>query len=217
MAISGSIKAHTRYYTKNGDIAVGVTTVLNVLNKPFLVAWANRLGLQGIDSTKFRDKMASIGTIAHLKIMSELSNAVPDLSEFSPADVKTADICLVTFHEWLTTHELKPIILETPLVSDIYGYGGTPDFVGHVNGELELLDFKTGNALYNDYHYQVAAYRQLLHENGHDIKRARLLRVGRNPNEGFEERMIISFDNEFALFLSCLKIYNLLKIMGRTL
>ncbi len=29
--------------------------------------------------------------------------------------------------------------------------------------------------------------------------------------------MIVSFDDEFDLFLSCLKIYNLLKIMGRTL
>ncbi len=42
-------KVHTRYKLKNGLLVPGVTTVTGVLDKPALIIWANRLGLQGID------------------------------------------------------------------------------------------------------------------------------------------------------------------------
>jgi len=78
---------------------------------------------------------------------------------------------------------------------------------------LELLDFKTGKGIWPEYFYQLAAYRQLAKEQGHKIEHARILRIGREENEGFEERLATRFDNEFKLFTHCLSIYNLLKIM----
>lgn len=210
-------KTHTRYINANGDYIVGVTTVLNVLDKPSLVVWANRLGLQGIDSTKFKDKMADIGTITHLRILNQLKGTEPDLSEFSQADIKTSDNCMKSYNAWAKIHELKPICVETPLTSDRFGYGGTPDFIGYVDGRLEIIDYKTGSGIYNSALYQVAAYRQMAHEIGHQVEYARILRIGRDNNEGFEERLIASFDDEFQLFLRCLDIYNLLKKMGRKL
>ena len=211
------VNAHTRYINANGDYCVGVTTVLNVLDKPALVVWANRLGLQGIDSTKFKDKMADIGTITHLRIMCELKNEIPDLSEYSQADIKTSDNCMLSYHEWLKHHKLEPICIETPLTSDRFGYGGTPDFIGLVDGRLEIMDYKTGSGIYGTAFYQVAAYRQMAQELGHKVEHARILRIGRGNDEGFEERLIASFDDEFQLFLRCLEIYNLLKKMGRRL
>ncbi len=210
-----NVKAHTRYYLNTGDMVPGVTTVLNVLNKPFLVVWANKLGLQGIDSTKYRDKMADIGTIAHLLVMTHLNKTTPDLKEFSQADIETANNCMKSFYEWEKVHKLEPVILETPLSSDIYGYGGTPDFIGLVDGQLELLDFKTGSGIYPEMFYQLAAYRQLAGERGHKINRARILRIGRDNSEGFEERLVTSLDMEFDLFLHCLSIYNLQKALKR--
>jgi hypothetical protein len=209
--------AHVQYIHANGNRVPGVTTILDILNKPALVVWANRLGLQGIDSTKFKDKMADIGTITHLRILHYLKKTEPDLSEYSPADIKTSDNCMLSFYEWEKSHKLEPVIVEVPLTSDRYGFGGTPDFVGMVNGRLEIVDFKTGSGIYNTAFYQVAAYRQLAHEVGHQVEYARILRIGRDNNEGFEERLIASFDDEMALFLKCLEIYNLLKKMGRRL
>lgn len=107
--------------------------------------------------------------------------------------------------------------MEVPLTSDKYGFGGTPDFIGLVNDRLEIVDFKTGSGIYGSAYYQVAAYRQLASEIGHNIDYARILRIGRDNNEGFEERLIASFDDELSLFLKCLDIYNLLKKMGRRL
>jgi hypothetical protein len=214
---NNNIKVHTRYYINTGDSVPGVTTVLSVLAKPALVIWANKLGLQGIDSNKYKDKMASIGTLAHLMIMCYFRKTTPDLSEFSQQEIDKANNCLKSFYEWEKQHKLEPLVVETPWTSDIYRYGGTPDFVGLIDGQLELVDFKTGSGIYNDYLYQVAAYRQLAIERGHKVERARILRIGRDDNEGFEERQILKFDHEFQLFLHCLSIYNLLKVMKRNL
>jgi len=208
-------KAHTQYYLNTGDGVPGVTTVLNVLSKPALVKWANNLGLKGIDSTKYKDKMADIGTITHAMIMGYLTKTPQDFSEYSQQDIKTAENCMLSFYEWEKSHKLEPLIVEVPLVSDIYGYGGTPDFIGLVNGRLELIDFKTGNGIWPEYFYQMAAYRQLAKEHGHELKHARILRIGRDENEGFEERLTTKFDLEFKLFLNCLSIYNIQKELKR--
>lgn len=213
--VSDKVKVHTQYFTNNGDRIVGVTTILSVLAKPALIVWANKLGLQGIDSTKFKDKMADIGTIAHLLVMHHLKKTTPDLSEYSQQNIDMANNCMKSYYEWEKNHKVEPIMLETPLSSDIYGYGGTPDFIGMIDGQLELLDFKTGNGIYPEYLYQLSAYRQLAKEQGHEINRARILRIGRDDNEGFEERLTVKFDLEFELFLHCLSIYNIQKALKR--
>jgi len=213
--VSEKVKVHTQYYINTGDSVPGVTTVLGILAKPALIVWANKLGLKGIDSTRYKDKMADIGTITHLLIMHHLKKTTPDLSEYSQHDIDIAGNCMKSFYEWEKIHKLEPLMIETPLSSDIYGYGGTPDYIGLVDGKLELMDFKTGNGIYPEYLYQLSAYRQLAKESGHEINRARILRIGRDDNEGFEERLTVKFDLEFQLFLHCLSIYNLQKVMKR--
>jgi len=210
-------KAHTQYILNTGDHVVGVTTVLSILAKPALIKWANNLGLKGIDSTKYKDKMADIGTITHLLIMAEFTRKQPDLADFANADIAQAQLCLAKFKVWESEHKCEPVIVETPLTSDIYGYGGTPDFIGKVNGELELIDFKTSKAVYTDNFLQLAAYRQLAKERGLEINQARIIRVGKEEGQGFEDRLVTKFDDEFKVFLNCLSIYNLLKQMKRSL
>lgn len=208
-------QAHTKYIGLDGGQVPGTTTALNILNKPFLVPWANKLGLQGIDSTKYKDKMADIGTLAHLFIMNHLRGEETDTSDFSQNDVKLAKNCFASYLAWEKPHELKPVMIEKPLVSDKYHYGGTPDCLGFLDDELVLIDFKTGKAIYPEMMYQLAAYSQLVREQDHVIKKARILRIGRDDNEGFEERTISNLDREFEVFLHCLSIYNLQKELKR--
>ena len=59
--------------------------------------------------------------------------------------------------------------------------------------------------------FQLAAYRWLLRENGYGVDNARILRIGRDETEGFEERAVSDLDDEFQVFLHCLNIYNLQK------
>ena len=57
-----------------------------------------------------------------------------------------------------------------------------------VDGVLELLDFKTCKALYDEHWFQVlGGYSILLQENGYPFERVRIVRVGRDESEGFEE------------------------------
>ena len=211
------VNVHTQYYGKDGELLVGVTTALQILAKPSLIAWAWNCGLKGEDFRLVRDKAGDVGTITHLMITCELQNVIPELKEYSQADIDSATLCLNSFHEWRKSHTLEAIHVEKQLASNIYKYGGTPDFLGYVNGELELIDFKTSSGIWNDYFYQISAYRQLEIEQGYKVEKARILRFSKGDNVEFEDRLITSFASEFQLFLHCLAIHNLLRDMKRKL
>lgn len=204
-------KAHIIYKSEDGVRIPGVTTVLGILNKPALVIWANRLGLQGIDSSKYRDEMADIGTLAHQMIVDYFKGIKTDTSDYSSNQVDLAENCLLSFWEWEKGHKIDVIIVETPLVSKEYNYGGTIDCFCKLDGQPTLLDFKTGKAIYPEMFYQLAAYEQLLTEAGYSFEASRILRIGRDNDEGFEDRSVGNLDKQFELFKHCLAIYNLQK------
>jgi len=210
-------KVHTRYFTKDGELVAGSTTILQILNKPNLISWAFNCGLRGEDMNKIKNIAGSVGTITHLMITEELQNKVPDLKEYSQADIDSSTLCYNSFKELRKSHTLEVIHVEKALVSEVYRFGGTPDFLGFVNGELTLMDFKTSAAIYNDYYYQIASYRQLEKEAGYNVETAEILRFSKGNNVEFEDRLIKQFNYEFELFTHCLAIYNLLRTMKRSL
>ena len=204
-------KAHIRYKLDDGTKVPGVTTVLGILNKPALVKWANNLGLQGIDSTKYRDEMADIGTLAHQMIVDYFNKVETDTTDYSKNQIDLAENCLLSFWEWEKGHKIEVIMAEAQLVSPHYGYGGTIDCYCMLDGKPTLLDFKTGKAIYPEMLYQLAAYVELLTEDGKLIEATRILRIGRDADEGFEERLIADTSKHLELFKHCLAIYNLQK------
>lgn len=204
-------KAHTIYKLNDGTRVPGVTTILGILNKPALVSWANRLGLQGIDSSKYVDKMADIGTLAHEMVAAHLRGEECDTSEYSANDIEKAETCVIKYYDWEKEHPIEPVLVEAPLVSGMYRFGGTIDCLAKLNDELVLIDLKTGKAIYGEMFYQLAGYRLLLEGNGYKASGARILRIGRNEDEGFEERVVKNLDKQTKVFLHCLGIYQLQK------
>ena len=101
--------------------------------------------------------------------------------------------------------------MEEPLVSEKYQFGGTIDCYGDLDGNPTLIDFKTSKAIYPEMIHQVAAYRKLLVENSHEVKRVRILRIGRSNDEGFEDKLCGKMEDHWKLFSHCLQIYNLRK------
>jgi len=205
------VKAHQKYYLKDGTLVPGTTTILSVLAKPALIKWANNLGLKGIDSNKYRDEKAEIGTLAHYLIECELKGQTPDTSDYSKNQIDQAENSLLSFYEWMKNHKLEVIGSEMQLVSEKYRYGGTVDCFGILDGVPTLIDFKTSNAIYPEMLHQLAAYKQLLKENGYEVKKARILRIGRDETEGFEERLCTNLKLHWEIFKHCLAIYNLQK------
>lgn len=204
-------KAHTIYKTKDGTRCPGVTTITGLLNKPFLVKWANNLGLKGIDSSKFVDEKASIGTLAHEMVLAHFKKEELNTSDYSKNQIEAAENSFDSFLNWESQHDLKPILVETPLVSEELRYGGTPDFYGDVDEVRTLLDLKTGRSVYQDYFYQLAGYRQLVEENGNEVKNCRILRIGTEEGEGFEEVQKDDLSLYYEVFYHLLRVYYLQK------
>ena len=208
-------KAHTVYKLADGSRVPGVTTYLGVLNKPALIPWANKLGLQGIDSSKYVDNLADIGTLAHSMIMAHLKGKGVDTSEYSKTQIDLAENSFLSYLEWEKHHEVEPILVETPLVSEEYRFGGTLDLLAKVDGVNTLIDFKTGKAIYPEHGIQVAAYYMLALEYGYTISKALILRIGRDESEGFEIKPVENLEANWEVFTHCLAIYELQKQLRR--
>jgi len=215
MTSNNKTKIHTVYKLEAGNRVPSVTTILGILNKPALLDWAWRMGCEGQDYKAVRDQAGDIGTLAHYLIMCHLSGTAPDTSEYSPQDVDKAENCLLSYLEWEKSHPINPILVEAPLVSEKYGFGGTIDCLARLNGKLLLIDHKTGKAIYGEMFHQLAAYRQLLIEQGYEVDNARILRIGRDQDEGFEERVITDLSKHWEIFKHCLGIYELQKAVRK--
>lgn len=204
-------KGHQRYRRRSGEIVPGVTTVLGVLNKPALVPWANRLGLQGIEVGKYVDTLAEVGTIAHEMILCHNKKQPFNADGRAPELIDAAENSFLKYLEWEKHHTVEPILCEAELVSEHYGFGGCVDFYGRIDGVLTLKDYKTAKAIWPEHLYQTAAYRTLLEENGHKVEAVGILQIGRSEDEGFTERTIADCATEWQVFFHCLQLYRLTK------
>ena len=228
------VKAHIIYKNEAGKRVPGVTTVLGILNKPLLVPWANRIGLQGINVKDYVSDKADIGTLVHEMMFTDLANMkakmYPDQhlpweevdencvplkikGYFTGIQLEIATNSYKKYLEWKKEHTIVPIILEEGGVSEKYQYGGTIDNYCLLDGVPTLIDYKTCKALYSEHFYQVAGYRQILREMGHKVKVTSILKVGRSENEGFEFKKIPNKKMAlcWTMFKYCLKIYQLKK------
>lgn len=204
-------KAHTQYRLSDGTRVPGVTTVLGVINKPALIRWANDLGLQGVDSTKYVDETAKIGTLAHEMVQEYLGGPGWDRSAYNPGQIDLAENAVLSFYEWerRNVESFKTIFIEEQFVSETNRYGGTVDWYGELNGEMWLVDFKTCKTLYPEHTYQTAAYWALLLEHGYRVDGARILRIGRSEDEGFDDKIIgrEEIEDAYRVFDCALKLY----------
>ena len=219
------VKAHIRYFYETGEKAPdgtplkvfvpGVTTILGELPSPWLVGWANRLGLEGIDANLYRNAAARVGTLAHDLCERQLDGKEYSLREWSEDEQERAHYSVNAFLQWAAGKKLEPILVETPLVSKTLRYGGKLDFYGRIDGKLTLLDFKTSTKIGLDHRCQVTAYNNLLVENGHEEPEQHiLLRLGRNEELliAEEERLKPErMPRYWQIFLNCLNTYNIKK------
>lgn len=206
-------KVHTRYKNSEGKVVPSVTTILGVLGKPALIHWAWKLGLEGEDYKKFRDKTAEAGTLAHAICAQTYGGPEPDYKKYSQEIISLAENAVIKFYDWNDEHSINPILIEEPLISEEHQFGGTIDFYGEFDGRLALIDFKTSKALYEEHYHQLAAYYQLLKENGNQVDIVRVLRIGRTEDEGFEDHQITEaqLTLHWELFTHCKEIYRLQK------
>lgn len=208
------MKPKQRYRLKDGTVCVGTTTVVGNLgwNKNVLINWANRLGREGVDSKKYVDDKASIGTLAHSLILADLKKEEVDLKDFTQNQIDKAKNCLKSYYSWRGTKVIVPLIIEEMLVHEDFGYGGTPDFFGFVDDVPTLIDYKTGSGgIYAEHKIQVAAYCKLVETKKHSIKEVRILNIPRGEDESFTEKFLTETELKagWNVFLHLLEIHKL--------
>ena len=211
---SARAKTHTIYKLKSGKQIVGVTTVLQLLSKPALIHWAWEQGKAGYDYRKVRDAAGEVGTLAHHLISSHLKAIEPYLLDYSAIQLTQAVNSYRRYLEWEEQHKIEPILIEEPLVSELYGYGGTPDLLARLDGELTLVDFKSGG-IYIEHYAQSCAYWNLLREKGYfSIKKIIILGIPRDEGDSFKEETYRDFERGFDIFIHLLRVYELLNRKG---
>jgi len=204
-------KAHKRYVLKDGRPCVGTTTVCSLHSKPQLINWANRLGLDNIEVSKYKDHLADIGSCAHLLIEAHLKAVkdIPQLDNYSKEQIDIAKKCLDKFFQWVMfAKDFEVIEIELPLVSEAYEFGGTIDIYCNLNGKKTLIDIKTGG-VYPDHHVQLAAYNRLLLENNYEVEDVRIIQVPRSDKEQFSDIVIPALDLNWKKFYHLLQIYKI--------
>ena len=83
----------------------------------------------------------------------------------------------IKFIEFWETYNPDVLVSEFTMVSDELKFGGTVDFIGTINGERWLIDFKTSNYIHKTHELQLAAYAVMWNELNpeHPIERTGIL------------------------------------------
>lgn len=205
-------RAHIQYKDKNGRLLPGSTTIINLLNKPFLVNWAYNLGRQGLDMNKIRNTAMSVGSLTHDIILCSFTGKTPDTTDYTQNQIDEAQNSLRSFYAWHKLNPIELILIEKPLISDTFGFGGTLDIYGKMADGNVLLDFKTSKMISFEYYVQVASYGQLIFENfGTPPDKGKILRINKQANDDFEIRTVNRMDKYFEVFRHLLMVYNLQK------
>lgn len=169
------------YWSAGGQRLPSVTTILSRFkDSGALMKWAystgrehGRLEALGLDAPQslydVSGKAADIGTAAHAMVELYIKGGHPETAqayiELPAEDRPKALNAFETYRSWQAMTKLEVVEQEVYLVSNQHQFGGTPDAIGLVNGQLCLVDWKTSNGVYADYLLQLAAYRVLWEEN----------------------------------------------------
>jgi len=205
-------KKRQRYFSRDGTELLGVTTIISdVYNVEPLKWWANKQGKLGVDLRELLDEKANIGTLTHEMILHDFKEREEPEGDYTDEQKCRAVDCYHKFLDWRDKYEsIKPISIETPLVSEVFRYGGTPDFYGEIDGKKTLIDFKTSSATYDSHIIQLGAYYMLLKEHEQHIDRAGIVNLpieGKKAKETFISKA--KLETGFKIFKHCLNIYRL--------
>ena len=211
-----STKIHTRYVNDKDVRVPGVTTILKLLAKPALIHWAWKMGTEGEDYRKRRDKASDIGTCAHYMIECDIKFKEPDLSEYSQTTIDKAENAYLAWVDWCKGFG-KYETLDSELALVCNNYGGMLDWVIEKDGKPILVDFKTSSGIFPEMVYQLAAYKHLWNNHfdaRHPIEECYILRIGKEDGV-FEQRRYTDLDKEYGVFEHLLAVHNLKKEIER--
>ena len=206
VVLSFAEKSHRYKVSDSGskpEHCPSVTTILNVLNKPALVEWGVRCACDYVYDNlqlltkqqsfsieqvfriveqartahdRTRQEAADIGTNVHDFLAAYWRGYASGVCPKMPEEEKELN-CINAALNWFQEHDLKPVRIEQAQYSRLHKFCGRPDFIGHIDGSLSVLDYKSTRSIYPELALQCTDLRA--------YARGRVRRVARNPL-GFE-------------------------------
>jgi len=193
----------TRFYQIDGALYPSVTSILQVIARPGLVAWARRTTIEvvraALDGTggpyareeleaileaasrepeRVRDAAAGKGSSAHEAVSLALAGEPYDETYAPQVQAALA---------FLQDQGLKVLATETVVASKAHGFAGTADLLAERDGALVLADWKSGSGVWPEYALQLGAYAIAIEEmTGLPVGAAYL--VGLRPDGGYEAK-----------------------------
>lgn len=215
-------EARHRFTNEKGESIPSVTSFTGVIDKSRpLIFWAVRLTkeylLERIDNgeaitvidieeasrmhTKKKEEAADIGTRIHKWVERWIAGEKPELP-----DNEKERKGVTAFLKFQKEHNVKWLESEKIVYSKKYNFAGILDAVGTIGDKLTLIDFKSSNALYDEYRFQVSAY-QLAYEEmtGKKIDERIIIRFGKEDGE-FESVTLDEDDKDKKAFLGCIAV-----------
>ena len=149
------------YVNAAGKRIPGTTTIIGRFKESGgLLQWAFKQGQSGAATLyEERDRAGEAGTMAHDMIEAEILGYAQPVFVADEELLVKARNAYAQFLEWREQTRITIVETEHSYVSELYQFGGTVDAIGkNAKGEIVLLDWKTSNAVYQDYLIQLAAY-----------------------------------------------------------
>lgn len=155
------LSEYAAYHLIGGGKGDGVSKVVKVLDKPALVGWANKLGLQGTTLQEAYNKSTGRGKVAHGRIEARCRDLKFDHSNIPGELMAESDRSVERFFEEFWDKEGCELIdAERQMVDDDLRIGGTLDLYVRFTkrGTTGLIDVKTSSGFYPEQKLQLCGY-----------------------------------------------------------
>jgi len=189
-------KARNRYMLEDDHSPVGVTTVLQTLNKPALMTWPMHEAIdylkkhpedyEGAEKAylKKSDAGKDTGTAIHFAVETFLNDQIGGYQSIIVPKHPDAGRAYSSFVDWYRSQKIRPLAVEQVVYSMDKDFAGTYDCLLEIDGQTVLCDLKTTNVsrsapkgIYAEMFLQLGAYSLAHHEE--------------NPLETIEDLMVI--------------------------
>ncbi len=171
-----------------------------------------------------KEEAADVGSLIHeyaeqfakFKLGGTARPEVPDIHTMFPGNSEETNNLMQeqvengikAFLTWVKDHNVEYVHAEYFVYNPEVGYAGRTDAIAKVDGELTILDYKTGKRIYSSHRYQAAGYYLAVQHDGiHPTKSAILLfnkEDGSFLYESYDEKEI-NADAEVFLALATVK------------
>lgn len=191
------------FYAIDGDLYPSVTTILQTLNKPALKNWLIK---QGALIQKTHNPKDDKALLAHFRNnQDKIFSRGSELHDLAEAYFKSG--ALITplevtgfyeaFRKFVEKFKIEPIHVEVQVHSKKHNFAGTCDGIFKINGQVMIVDWKTGKGLYPEVELQLSAYAQAAKEMKLVKQTPSLLAVCFKENGEYEYKQ---YKNSFEIF-----------------